>query len=116
MNTQHEKLGFFKVVNQKNEFIGNCSLESYKYDAAILEIGYVLKREFWRMGYGTAILQQLVYKANNSYPNMDMIAIIDSENEASRKLLCKNGFESYFRGMEDGKFSEKLILKNLHAD
>ena len=24
MNTQHEKLGFFKVVNQKNEFIGNC--------------------------------------------------------------------------------------------
>lgn len=47
---------------------------------------------------------------------MDVIAIIDTENEASRKLLCKNGFESYFRGMEDGKFSEKFILKNLHAD
>lgn len=116
MNTQQEKLGFFKVVNQKNEFIGNCSLEYYKYDAAILEIGYVLKREFWRMGYGTAILQHLVYIANNSYPSMDVIAIIDPENEASRKLLCKNGFESYFRGMEDGKFSEKFILKNLHAD
>lgn len=89
MNTQQEKLGFFKVLNLKNEFIGNCSLEYYKYDAAILEIGYVLKREFWRMGYGTAILQQLVYKANNSYPSMDVIAIIDTENEASRKLLCK---------------------------
>jgi ribosomal-protein-alanine N-acetyltransferase len=115
-NALEENLGFFKVVNQKNEFIGNCSLEYYKYDSAILEIGYVLKREFWRMGYGSAILQQLVHKAKNSYPSTEVIAIIDPENQASKKLLGKNGFECYFSGMEEGKFSEKFILKNLQAD
>ncbi|QQD12631.1 GNAT family N-acetyltransferase [Sphingobacterium sp. UDSM-2020] len=115
INAVEESLGFFKVVNQKNEFIGNCSLECYKYDAAILEIGYVLKREFWRMGYGSAILQRLVHKANNSFPGMDVIAIIDPENQASRKLLEKNGFVCYFKGVEDSKFAEKFILKNFHT-
>lgn len=116
VNSKEEGLGFFKVVNQNHVFIGNCSLERYTYDPAILEIGYVLKKEFWRMGYGSAICQNLLAEANRLYPELEVIAIIDPEHIASRALLEKHGFERYFIGMENGKFSEKLILKRLHAD
>lgn len=116
INCQEEELGFYKVVNQKNEYIGNGSLERHKFDLGILEVGYVLKKEFWRMGYGSAICQEILVKANRLYPELEVIAIIDPDNLASRTLLEKNGFELYFKGMEDGKFCEKFVLKKLHVD
>lgn len=116
INCKEEGLGFYKVVNQENEFIGNCSLERYKYDPEILEIGYVLKKEFWRKGYGSAICHEMLAKANHSYPELEVIAIINPDNLASKTLLEKHGFELYFRGIEDGQLSEKFILKKLSVD
>ena len=111
INCKEEGLGFYKVVNQENEFIGNCSLERYKYDPEILEIGYVIKKEFWRKGYGSAICQEILAKANHLYPKLEVIAIINPDNLASKTLLEKHGFELYFRGLEEGQSSEKFILK-----
>lgn len=115
-NCKENGLGFYKVVNQKNEFIGNCSLERYKYNSTMLEIGYVLKKEFWRMGYGSSICQEILAKASHLYPKLQVIAIINPNNLASKALLEKYGFELYFTGIEDGQFSEKFILKRLHED
>jgi len=116
VNCKEEGLGFYKVVNQENEFIGNCSLERYKYDPEILEIGYVLKKEFWRMGYGSAMCQEILAKASRLYPALEVIAIINPDNLASKILLEKHGFELYFRGLEDDQLSEKFILKRLSVD
>ncbi|MCE7044480.1 GNAT family N-acetyltransferase [Dyadobacter sp. CY312] len=116
INCKEEGLGFYKVVNQENEFIGNCSLERYKYDSEIIEIGYVLKKEFWRKGYGSAICQEILAKANHLYSELEVIAIVNPDNLASKKLLEKYGFELYFKGLEDGQFSEKFILKRLSVD
>lgn len=116
MNCREAGIGFYKVVNQKNEFIGNCSLERYKYDREILEIGYVLKKEFWRKGYGSAICQEILAKANRLYSELEVIAIINPDNLASKALLEKHGFELFFRGVEDGQFCEKFILKRLSVD
>jgi len=116
INCKEEGLGFYKVVNQENEFIGNCSLERYKYDPEILEIGYVLKKEFWRIGYGSAICQEILAKVNHLYPELEVIAIINPDNLASKILLEKYGFELYFRGLEDAQLSEKFILKRLSVD
>jgi hypothetical protein len=40
-----------------------------------------------------------------------VIGIIDPDNAASRQLLTKFGFQSYFVGIEDEVATEKLILK-----
>lgn len=116
INCKEEGFGFYKVVNQENEFIGNCSLERYKYDSEIIEIGYVLKKEFWRKGYGSAICQEILAKANHLYSELKVIAIVNSDNLASKKLLEKYGFELYFKGLEDGRLSEKFILKRRSVD
>ncbi len=111
INHQEEKLGYFKIHNVTNVFIGDCKLERYKYDPSILEIGYILKKEYWGKGYGISICKKMLTLASASFPKQDIIGIIDPDNIASKKLLEKFGFESYFVGTEDDLPTEKLILK-----
>lgn len=112
-NEKKSELGFFKVLNQEGSYLGHCKLEPHTNDNSVLEIGYILKKENWRKGLGTNICTKLLSLAANSFPNLDIIAIIDPENLASRKLLEKFGFKSYFIGVEDNLPTEKLILKSL---
>ncbi|MFZ4262452.1 GNAT family N-acetyltransferase [Sphingobacterium sp. HJSM2_6] len=110
INNQEVELGTFKVLNAENLFIGDCKLERYKHNNALLEIGYILKRDYWQMGYGTIICEKLLQLAKEFDPKLQVIGIIDPENIASRKLLEKFGFKSYFIGIEDDLPTEKLIL------
>ncbi|MNY67982.1 hypothetical protein D3C86_2056730 [compost metagenome] len=63
------------------------------------------------MGYGSLICAKLIALADKMFPETDIIGVIDPENTASKKLLEKFGFTSYFIGMEDELSMEKLILK-----
>src|SRR5699024_6245932 len=103
-------LGYFKVYNSHDIYLGDAKLAYYEYDHNLLEIGYILKEEFWGKGYGTAICKLLLHKAAIIAPNVDLVGIIEPENTASRKLLEKFGFKSYFVGVEDGLPTEKLKL------
>lgn len=115
INSKEPGLGYFKVFNAEKEFVGDCKLERYKHDHTILEIGYIIKKDFWRNGIGSLICEELLAVAHNLYPDLDVIGIIDPENIASKKLLEKFGFERYFIGIEDDLPTEKLLLKKLHA-
>ena len=86
-------------------------MEWYKPDETQLEIGYMLKEEFWGKGYGTMICSELLSLADTVLAKKDIIGIIDPENAASKKLLEKFGFQSYFVGIEDDLPTEKLILR-----
>src|SRR5690606_37139756 len=114
INDRESGLGYFKVFNHKNEFIGDCKLERSKYDHSVLEIGYILKKEFWKKGLGTEICKQILALANHLHPALDIIGIIDPDNLASIKLLKKFGFDRYFIGIEDEIRTEQLILKRAH--
>ncbi|MFD2903982.1 GNAT family N-acetyltransferase [Sphingobacterium anhuiense] len=116
INSKELELGYFKVLTDENEFVGDCKLERYKHDESILEIGYIIKKNFWRNGIGSLICRKLLDVAHNLYPDLAVIGIIDPENMASKKLLDKFGFESYFIGIEDDLPTEKLILKKLQVD
>lgn len=104
-------LGHFKVRDAGGNFIGTCKLELYKHDKSLFEIGYILKKDYWLQGYGTMICETLLDLADKLDPSLDVIGVINPENIASRKLLEKFGFKSYFVGMEDGMKTEKLKLK-----
>lgn len=77
----------------------------------MLEIGYLLKDAFWRKGFGTKICEKLLERAKEIAPNDNIIGVIDPDNIASRRLLEKFGFKSYFVGEEDGIPTEKLVLR-----
>jgi len=51
----------------------------------------------------------LLALANRVAPSLNAVGIIDPENTASKKLLERFGFRSYFIGIEDGVSTEKLI-------
>lgn len=111
INRKEDSLGYFKVFSNVDEYIGYCKLEHNMKDSTSLEIGYVIKKEFWGKGYGSAIGQAVVDKANRLFPKLDIIGIIDPNNLASKKILEKFGFKTYFKGFEEGLPTERLILK-----
>lgn len=112
LGQQHNALGYFQVLDPINrEIIGDCKLVFFKNDTHVFEIGYLLRKEHWRKGLGTKICEYLLSLASTIDEKIDVIAVIHPENVASRKLLEKFGFESYFKGNEDGSTIEKLILK-----
>jgi len=110
-NAEDAELGYFKIYNNVGEFIGDGKMEWHKQDRTKLEIGYILKEEFWGKGYGTMICAKLLSLVDETFPTVDIIGIVDPENVASKKLLEKFGFKSYFIGVEDDLPTEKLILK-----
>ncbi len=111
-NQLDPRLGYFKVVDIDTQTrIGECKLVHYKKDESVFEIGYLLKEPFWRKGYGTLICEHLLALASAIDPNKHIVGIIDPANTASRRLLKKFGFASFFTGVEDGLPTEKLCLK-----
>ncbi|WP_257657843.1 GNAT family N-acetyltransferase [Parapedobacter lycopersici] len=110
INEREEKIGYFKVYDADGIFIGDCKLERYQKDQTLLEIGYILKKPFWRMGYGTMICTELLALADAVAPTVDVIGIIDPDNAASKRLLERFNFRRYFIGDEDDLPTEKLKL------
>lgn len=109
--TVNADLGYFKVYDAASGvLLGDCKLVYYPQLQNALEIGYLLKKEFQQKGIGTQICAQLIATAKENFPNFQIIAIIDPDNTASRKLLEKFRFESYWKGMENHVRTEKLRL------
>lgn len=111
VNAQSPMLGYFKIYDATGAYLGDGKMEWNKRDRTQLEIGYILKESYWGKGYGTQICSELLALAARTNPTTSIIGIIDPANIASRKLLEKFGFKSYFIGIEDGLPTEKLILE-----
>lgn len=90
-NSEYPHIGHFKVtIKDKGSFVGHSKLEFTKKGEA--EIGYLMMPEFWGKGYGNEIAKTLINIAKNVSEIDNLIAIIDPENTASKKILEKQGF------------------------
>ena len=107
----HDKLGYFKVYDEKDALLGDCKIVYNNHLENSLEIGYIIKKEFWKKGIGSMICNELISSAENNFPTHEIIAVIDPDNIASRKLLEKFNFESYWKGIENDLPTEKLKMK-----
>ena len=107
-----ENLGFFKVYDENDNLLGDCKLVYNKHIENSLEIGYLLKKEFWRKGFSSMICEHLLAESKEKFPDLQVMAVIDPDNVASRKLLEKFNFESYWKGIENDLPTEKLLLKD----
>ena len=59
-----------------------------------IEIGYILKRSAWGKGYATEATKRLLKFAFEQTPIEELVATIDPENSASRRVLEKCGLIS----------------------
>lgn len=110
INETDSVLGYFRILKDEN-MLGDCKLVNDKHNANLFEVGYLLKEVYWGRGFGTKVLAHLLELADTIDASKDIIGIIDPENIASKRLLEKFGFKSYFIGIENNLPTEKLMLK-----
>lgn len=94
--------GYFCVhlKNVKPSFIGLGKIIPTENEVA--EIGYSILPEFWGKGYGTEICLAMVNRAKLLQSFKILIALIDPENIASKKILEKCGFKFKSKGTWNG--------------
>lgn len=108
----HKNFGFYKFLDlENNDFLGFGKLEIEQLGDEQAELGYIIVPEHWRKGLGTKLSKLLVEKAIEDGLVHTLYAIIDPNNEASRKILKKCGF--VFKGYQnlDGVQVEVLERK-----
>ncbi|MFN8301170.1 MAG: GNAT family N-acetyltransferase [Saprospiraceae bacterium] len=93
--SKHPGLGVWMALwKENNEIAGHCLLREAEWKAGgDLEIGYVLHKKYWGKGLATEMADGLCRYAFEHFPVDSIIAFIDPENQASRRVLEKCGFE-----------------------
>ncbi len=85
-------LGVYRKVGRKPEFCGLAELYGYREDILKISMGYRLMEEYWGQGLATRTVALLV---DYLYGRTDIEIITAStmpENQASARVLRKNGF------------------------
>jgi ribosomal-protein-alanine N-acetyltransferase len=79
--------------------IGKCTLWQYDENNQRAEVGYILNRQYWRMGLMSEALEAMIDYAFSGLGLHRLEADTDANNTASLALLEKFGFqrEGYFR-------------------
>lgn len=96
-----DQIGYFKVSMKINrQFIGFSKIVVEENNQA--EIGYCLLPEFWGKGFGYEISEKLVRHSKSFDSIQYLIANIDPENSASRKILLKSKFQLTGKGLYIG--------------
>jgi ribosomal-protein-alanine N-acetyltransferase len=70
---------------------------------AEIEIGYFLKRSAWRHGYATEVCKRLLQFAFQEVSLNEVVASVDEDNVASKKVLEKSGLLDHGRTRCYGK-------------
>tara|TARA_B100000809_G_scaffold266334_1_gene328568 strand:- start:1600 stop:2157 length:558 start_codon:yes stop_codon:yes gene_type:complete len=122
IDTYAKKLGFFWAIIEKStgELIGDFSFWKIDHKNNRAEIGYSLKSQFWGKGYMNETINQLVKFGFEDLNLHSFEANINPENNSSRKLLLKAGFnkEAYFKENYyfDGKYLDSEIYSLVKSE
>ncbi len=94
INNLDNGTGYYSVYTKEgNKYIGLAKLVPPDLqDPSCLELGFCLFPEFWGKGFAGEITKELIRYAGTLNSVSQLIAIIDPANEASAKVLIKNGF------------------------
>ena len=96
------KVCFNKILTKNNNLVGIIGLfnaKENKNEPEILEIGYLLKKEYRNKHITTEISEILLNNIFEKYPNIEIVGDNLIENKISQRILLKLGF----------KFRKKMI-------
>jgi ribosomal-protein-alanine N-acetyltransferase len=89
--TQNPRVCYELAVTIGGELIGGCNLTITDLEKGEGEIGYCLRSDMWRKGYGTEVASALIEFSLKSLKLNRVIAKCDKRNIASFKVMEKNG-------------------------
>ena len=72
------------IVDSAGQFVGTCAIVD---NDGAAEIGYRFLRSFWGNGFGKEIVDPLIDHAVNGLGKKRVIALVDTRNEASVRVL-----------------------------
>lgn len=98
--------GYYLISQMKesDELVGTCCIFPDE-TREIYDIGYCIEKRFWKQGYGSEMLN-LVIEWIKQQGGKKITAEVAVENEASKALLTKFGFE----------VGEETEFKKYHMD
>lgn len=80
------------VLKETNEMIGQCGLTMQPWkNRQLLEIGYLLQKDYWHKGYATEAAKACKEYAFTKLHAKEVCSIIQDTNVASRQVALRNG-------------------------
>jgi len=113
---QGESMGWaIALKDSPQQMIGNIVFWRMDFPNYRAEIGYLIDPAYWRKGLVSEALTAIIAFAFEEMKLHSIEANINPLNEASRKLLMKQGFvkEAYFR--EDYYFNGKFLDSEIYS-
>lgn len=93
--SRYEKWGFglwAMVLKERDEVIGQCGLTMQPWkEEEVLEVGYLLQRNYWHKGYATEAARACKKYAFEILNAKEVCSIIRDTNAASQKVAVRNG-------------------------
>lgn len=94
------------LLEENRKIVGSCGF-ARPHGTTEIELGYLLARKFWGKGLATAATAACLKYGFENLDFREIIAMTDTENVASRKVLEKIGFAQ--RGIETYNGEENLV-------
>lgn len=117
-----QKRGLFWAIIEKSSqsFLGDFVFRKIDSKNSRAEIGYTLKPEFWGKGFMKEAMTEIINFGFNQFNLHSIEANINPENDNSRGILKKMGFqkEAYFREnyFFNGNYLDSEIYSLLKTD
>lgn len=97
-------------LKETGKVIGKCTLWQYSESNQRAEVGYILNRQYWRLGLMSAALEVMINYAFSDLGLHRLEADTDSNNAASLALLEKLGFQ------REGLFRDRWYVNGQRQD
>ncbi|WP_054714330.1 GNAT family N-acetyltransferase [Lacticaseibacillus manihotivorans] len=89
---REDGFGLWAVETKAGEFIGQCGLTIQRWqNQDVVEIGYLLQRDYWHQGYASEAAQGAKRYAFNHLLIPEVWSIIRDNNCASMNVAIRNG-------------------------
>ena len=96
---------------KSDRLVGEIYLEKH---ATEFLLGYAIKPDRQGHGYATEILKALLKYLDKSFPDMNVIAIVDKNNLKSQALLKKLGFVNDIYQFDASPFVMYSLYGQIH--
>lgn len=105
---------------ESGDLVGTCGLFRRREAYREYEVGYVLHRAWWGRGIAPEAVRALVGRGFRELQAHRIIAHVDPENEASRRLLARLGFRLEGHHRKDalirGEWRDTLVFALLEEE
>jgi len=94
----------------KKQPVGSVRLKNISHSMGYAEIGYGIAEAHHGKGLATAAISRLIDKVFRETPLRKLVALVDVDNSASRRVLTKLGFR------EEGLLREHYVIQGRPVD